>query len=69
MNHIKLLIYHLQKLQSNDYIYCPPGPNNEYVQAIHKTHIANYFKDTTIVVLGSLRFFYFVYVLYTSSKS
>ena len=54
---------------SNGYYYCPKGPDDQNVTLIHKTHVANYFKDTTITILGFARFIYFIYVLAVSSRS
>ena len=41
--------------------YCPPGKDVD--KLIHRTHIANYINDTTIMILGCSRIIYFVYVL------
>ena len=41
--------------------YCTAGP--EFNNLIYRTHVANYVKDITIVVLSGIRVIYFVYVL------
>ena len=47
--------------EESDYVYCKPGPSvNELISL---THVANYIKDLTILILSAFRILYFVYVL------
>ena len=47
--------------------YCPETP--EAHDLIHKTHVANYFKDSSIVILSCLRVIYYIFVLFCVCKN
>lgn len=54
--------------QSEDeYYYCPSSPQTD--DLIFKTHIGNYTKDITLVVMSAIRVAYFPYVLYRVSQT